>query len=71
VNGDGTCGHHVGKYYLYAKRLPNACHEVSRGVYLYSKIHCWSLFLSWPFVMVAGLYARYSKESEHADDPER
>jgi hypothetical protein len=56
VNGDATCGRHMGQYYLFDKSLPNPCHEVPEDVYLYSKVHCWSIFLSWPFVMAAGFY---------------
>jgi hypothetical protein len=64
VNGDISCGRHAEKYYLFDKRLPNPCHEVSKGVYLYSKVHCWSIFLSWPFVVAAALYGWRTRVAE-------
>jgi hypothetical protein len=64
VNGDATCGRHTGQYYLFDKRLPNPCREVSKDVYLYSKIHSWSLFLSWPLVMAAGFYGWRKRNSQ-------
>jgi hypothetical protein len=40
--------------YIWDKRLPQPCHEVSPAVYAYSKLHTYSVFVSWPLA-VAGL----------------
>jgi len=53
--------------YLWDKRLTNPCYEVSRGVYIYSKAHVYSIFLSWPLVMAGTLYLSYVKAAEKAD----
>lgn len=54
VNGDSSCpaGHH----YLWDKSRPIPCHQVSDSVYRYSKIHTYSVLVSWPFIIVAGIW---------------
>jgi hypothetical protein len=59
VNGRSSCP--PGGKYLWDKRQSNPCHEVSNAVYLYSTMHTWSLFGSWPFVMMALVYLNRSK----------
>jgi hypothetical protein len=70
VGGDavhGDCRNTQGRYYLWDKTRSPSCHEVTRGVYVYSKIHSWSIFLSWPFVMGGALYYAYAKAARRAD----
>jgi len=64
VNGDLSCPHVAGTYYLWDKQRAEHCHEVSREQYLYSKGHCWSVFVSWPFVMGSLFYAHYRKNKD-------
>ena len=61
VNGDFSCPHVAGTYYLSDK---GHCHEVSRQQYLYSKGHCWSVFLSWPVVVASIFYLRRGKRDD-------
>ena len=49
--------------YLWDKSLTNRCHEVSRAIYLYSKAHVYSVFLSWPLVMAGAAYLAYVKRA--------
>lgn len=56
VNGDISCPHTAGKYYLRDNQRTDRCHEVSRQMYWYSKVHCLSVFISAPLVIAASLY---------------
>jgi len=63
VNGDAKCPprrHYLwdkpGTRYLWDQMRSDRCHEVGRAVYLYSKAHCYSVFLSWPLAMAGGFY---------------
>jgi hypothetical protein len=68
VNGDASCSHLPGKYFLWDKFRPSPCHEVSRAVYLYSKVHTWSLFVSHPLGIAGAIYLWYRKQREKDRD---
>ena len=58
VGGDAVTGTSMcppGNY-LWDKRLPQPCHEVSESIYRYSKFHAYSVFISWPIAIIAGIY---------------
>ena len=54
LNGDSSCP--AGGYYLWNKTESDPCHQVSRSTYWYSKIHAYSVIVSWPNIIVAGIY---------------
>ncbi len=54
INADSRCP--PGRHCLWDKRLQEPCNEVSEGIYLYSKWHAYSVFLSWPPVIASLLY---------------
>ena len=69
VNGDATCSgahyvwDHAGSRFLWTRGAPNPCREVSRGVYLYSKAHVYSLFVTFPPAILGGWYVKMRKRS--------
>jgi hypothetical protein len=54
VNGASSCP--AGQHYLWDKTKPDHCRQVSDSIYWYSKIHAYSVIVSWPIIIVAVMY---------------
>ena len=62
IGGDAVNGHQTDGHYFVANH--GRYTEVSYPVFLYSRIHVYTLFCSWPFVMIAAGMGNYYKKKQ-------
>jgi hypothetical protein len=67
IGGDAVNGHQTDGHYFLANH--GRYTEVSRPVFLYSRAHVYTIFCTWPFVMISlFLYNRYKKQEASAQN---
>ncbi len=67
MGGDAVNGYQTDNHYFVANH--GRYTEVSRSFFLYSRVHVYTIFCTWPFVMVSlFLFDRYKKQQVTARD---
>jgi hypothetical protein len=63
INGGSSCP--AGGFYLWDKTEPDPCRQVSQSTYWYSKLHAYSVIVSWPIIIVASIYLNHTSWTGH------
>jgi hypothetical protein len=61
-----------GRYYLFGMRAENGVKvytEVSKAKFTYSKFHVYSVFITWPLLLIGGAANNYLKKRSHSATP--